>query len=206
MAKQAEKRYASLKPPTPFVRDEQEPEGTIGSNDSPATAEGIPRFGTAKRKHQAVRILGELFAPDIEAPDVGTTEDQGSIPLATDTGIPADADGATITSEIGDGPHGEAGTGNGDFDFFKVTAAAGQTLTVNTAGSDLDTVAAVWDSAGTLLAFGDDVSFPDDLTTNLRVHGPGRRRLLRDDRRLLLLPVARGPVRLREWRGLGRRG
>ena len=114
-----------------------------------------------------MRILGELGAPDIESPDVGTTEDQGSITLATDTGIPADADGATITSEIGDGPHGEAGTGNGDFDFFKVTAAAGQTLIVNTAGSDMDTVAAVWDSVGTLLAFGDDVA-PGDLTTKLR--------------------------------------
>ena len=76
-----------------------------------------------------MRILGELFAPDVEAPDVDTTEDQGSIPLATDTGIPAEADGATITSEIGDGPHGSAGTGNGDFDFFKVTATAGQALT-----------------------------------------------------------------------------
>ena len=147
LARQAEKRYASLKPPTPFVRDEMEPEGTLGSNDSPATAEGIPRFGTAKRKHQAVRILGGLSAPDIEAPDVDTTEDQGSITLASDIGVPADAAGATITSEIGDGPHGDAGTGTGDFDFFKVTATAGQTLTVTTAGSELDTVAAVWDSA-----------------------------------------------------------
>ncbi len=191
MAKQAEKRYASLKPPTPFVRDEQEPEGTLGSNDSPATAEGIPRFGTAKRKHQAVRILGELSAPDIEAPDVGTTEDQGSITLATDTGIPADADGATITSEIGDGPHGEAGTGNGDFDFFKVTAAAGQTLTVNTAGSELDTVAAVWDSVGHAPRVRRRRVVPGRRDHKHSLRGPGRRRLLRDDRRLLLLPVAR---------------
>ena len=172
LAKQAEKRFASLKPPKPFIRDENEPDGTLGSNDSLATAESVRRFGTPKRKHQAVRILGDLFAPDIEAPALGTTEDQGSIPLATDTGIPAAADGATITSEIGDGPHGSAGTGNGDFDFFKVTATAGQTLTVTTAGSDLDTVAAIYDSSGTILEFGDDVSFPDDVTTNLRFTVP----------------------------------
>ena len=36
----------------------------------------------------------------------------------------------------------------------------------------MDTVAAVWDSAGTLLEFGDDVSFPDDVTTNLRFEVP----------------------------------
>ena len=88
MAKRAEKRFASLKPPTPFIRDENEPEGTMGSNDSLATAESVRRFGTPKRKHQAVGILGDLFAPDIEAPDLATTEDQGSITLATDTGTP----------------------------------------------------------------------------------------------------------------------
>ena len=151
MAKQAEKRFASLKPPTPFIRDEQEPEGTMGSNDSPATAESVRRFGTAKRKHQAVRILGDLFAPDIEAPDARHDRGPGVDPAGHRHRNPRSADGATITSEIGDGPHGSAGTGNGDFDFFKVTAAAGQSLTVNTAGSDMDTVAAVYDSSGTLL-------------------------------------------------------
>ena len=91
LATKAEKRYAELAPPTPFVHDEQEPAGTHGSNDSAATAEEIPGFGTAKDKHKAVRILGDLFVPDVDVEDVETAEDQGSIPLATDTGIPAES-------------------------------------------------------------------------------------------------------------------
>ena len=59
MATKAEKRYAALTPPTPFVHDEEEPAGTQNSNDSAATAEEIPGFGTGKNKQQAVRILGE---------------------------------------------------------------------------------------------------------------------------------------------------
>ena len=64
LAKQAEKRYAALTPPTPFVHDEQEPAGTLGSNDTAASAEEIPGFGTGKNKQKAVRILGNLFLPE----------------------------------------------------------------------------------------------------------------------------------------------
>jgi len=172
LAKQAEKRYAALTPPTPFVHDEQEPAGTLGSNDTAASAEEIPGFGTGKNKQKAVRILGNLFLPSIAATAVATVEDQGSIPLATDTGIPAARAGATITSEIGDGPHGSAGDDTGDYDFFKVTATAGQSVAITTAGSALDSVVAIWDSEGELLGFHDDVNFPADPTSRLRVRVP----------------------------------
>ncbi len=68
---------------TPFVHDEEEPDGTSGSNDSHVNAEPIPGFGTAASRMPAVRILGELAAPAGAPRTLTTTEDQGSIPLAT---------------------------------------------------------------------------------------------------------------------------
>ena len=61
---------------------------------------------------------------------------------------------------IGDGPHGSAGDASGDFDFYKLSAAkSGQTFVVdiNTVSpSVLDSVVAVWDATGNLLALNDD--------------------------------------------------
>ena len=99
-----------------------------------------PSSASAKGKKNAVRVLGELSPPAIATDDIETEEDQGSIPLATDTGIPATTDGVTVSSEIGDGPHGSAGTGNGDFDFYELSATAGQVLRADTMGSELDTL------------------------------------------------------------------
>ena len=78
---------------TPFVHDEEEPAGTRGSNDSHVDAEPIPGFGTAATRMPAVRILGELAAPAARRARVTTTEDQGSIPLATPTGHRRRCDG-----------------------------------------------------------------------------------------------------------------
>lgn len=142
--------------PTPFAYDEEEPAGSLGSNDRKATAEEISQFGLGADKTAAVRILGNLFEPDVDAPDLETAEDQGAIPIATDTGIPADQDGVVVESEIGDGPHGSAGSGTGDFDFFKLTAQDGQVLRADTIGSDFDTMLAVYDSSGEIVAFNDD--------------------------------------------------
>ncbi len=72
---------------TPFVHDEEEPAGTTGSNDSHPDAEPIAGFGTAATRTPAVRILGELAATGSAPRTVTTAEDQGSIPLATSTGI-----------------------------------------------------------------------------------------------------------------------
>jgi hypothetical protein len=66
--------------------------------------------------------------------------------------------GARTTGEIGDGPHGTAGTRTGDFDFHKITANAGQVLTADTdlpAGS-LDSVVVLYDSTGEVIASDDD--------------------------------------------------
>ena len=158
MERRGEKRAAAQKAavPTPFVYDELEPAGEFGSNDTQANAEQITKFGLAKGKKNAVRVLGELSPPAIATDDIETEEDQGSIPLATDTGIPATTDGVTVSSEIGDGPHGSTGTGNGDFDFYALSATAGEVLRADTMGSELDTLLVIYDATGTIVAANDD--------------------------------------------------
>lgn len=148
------------------VVDEDEPDGTLGSNESPANAQRIPGFGTGAGQHAAIRILGSLDSPAAPTPVArpATAEDDGAIPLAGDTGI--DGTEAIVTSaEIGDGPHGSAGTGTNDFDFYELHATAGQTITASTATptGSLDTVLAVYTAAGELVAANDDAVGLDSL-------------------------------------------
>lgn len=153
------RRLAAAALPPAFVHDEEEPAGTAGSNDSTTDGEPIEAFGTAAARNPRVRILGELA--DIAggtSTAITTEEDQGSIPLATDTGI--DGSGAVTTSSVlGDGPHGsQGGDGSNDFDFYKVTVAEGQSILADTEGSatGLDTILAVYGADGTPLAADDD--------------------------------------------------
>lgn len=171
MAKQAATRASSTRlaaarraatgstPPAAVVHDEEEPAGTAGSNDSQANAEPITGFGTGRRENQRVRILGALAS--LAAPTVRTlpptAEDNGSIPLSKPTGI--DGTGAiTTTGVLGDGPHGTTGDQTNDFDFYTVTASAGNALVVDTSGGtvDTDTIVAVYTAAGDLVAADDD--------------------------------------------------
>lgn len=163
-AKLVANRQASLAAPSvpPFVYDETEPAGAVGSNDSHPNAEPIDGFGTAAARNPRVRILGELAATPVPAVRAITTaEDQGSIPLATDTAIAATGGRVTTTSVLGDGPHGSTGTGSNDFDFFKVEVGAGRTLTASTVGSvaSTDTILVVFDATGVPVAANDDVAF-----------------------------------------------
>lgn len=92
---------------------------------------------------------------------VSPVEDDGAIPLANETGLIAGAEGvAFATATIGDGPHGSAGTGTGDFDFYRLEAAVGQIIFVDTDTPvplvGVDTAVGIYDSAGDLLAFNDD--------------------------------------------------
>ncbi|MFB9313690.1 hypothetical protein [Nocardioides plantarum] len=143
--------------------DEQEPTGTSGSNDTDATAERISVFGTTKSKRNVVRINGtraELPTPTPVALPTGA-EDNGAIPLAT----PTDIDGSsalTTTGVLGDGPHGSAGDGTNDFDFYAVDLTEGLTLTADTSSADsgtpdgTDTVAVLYDADGEIVASDDD--------------------------------------------------
>lgn len=143
--------------PTAYAYVEQEPSGTRGHNDTQANAERLTRFGI-NREFQAVRVLGGLVGPDVDAEALATVEDQGAIPLATATGIHAQRDGVEVDSRIGNGPHGSSGTGSGDFDFFRVNAVAGESISANTAGSGFDTMLVVYNAAGEIVAANDDAN------------------------------------------------
>nr|MDT0662959.1 PPC domain-containing protein [Micromonospora sp. DSM 115978] len=146
--------------PTPLLVDEAEPAGVRGSNESPNTAQAITGFGTGGAQNQRLRVLGTL-SPDevaVEALPRGE-EDNGSIPQATETGIDDNRGGVTTSGEIGDGPHGSGGSGSGDFDFYRLDAAAGDQLTVDIDtpdGGPLDSVVALYDEAGEIIALNDD--------------------------------------------------
>ncbi len=141
----------------PFVHDEKDSTGTPGSNDSQAQAELVNGFGTGRRKNPRVRILGQLAdLTPASQPLAVRAEDDGSIGLATATGING-VGARTSTSVLGDGPHGSAGDGSNDFDYFSVRSRAGLMITVDTtATAEVDTVLAIYDSAGELLAANDD--------------------------------------------------
>jgi Bacterial pre-peptidase C-terminal domain len=146
----------------PLLHDEAEPAGIFGSNDTHATAELVKGFGTGRRLNNKSRILGQI-SPD---PVTITTltpfaEDNGSIPLASDPGVSATRRGARTNGTIGDGPHGSAGTDSGDFDFYRVTATAGQVLIADTdlpatPTPALDSVVVLYDDEGVVIASDDD--------------------------------------------------
>ena len=168
-----------------IVHDEEEPAGTSGSNDSRENAEPIAGFGTGAKQASQLRILGSM--PDLAptATALATVaEDNGSIPLAGDTGI--NGSGArTTTGQLGDGPHGSAGDGTNDFDFYKLTANAGLSVVVDTSASaaTADTVVALYSSTGELLAVDDDGG--PGFTSLLQYQVPTTGDLLRDGGGLL---------------------
>lgn len=149
-------------PPPTLVVDEDELDGTWGANDGPgAYAQRVSGFGTGANQFSRMRVLGSLDHESISTPAVpAAPEDDGAIPLAGDTGIGAVRSGAAIDSQLGDGPHGRTGGGDGsnDFDYYKLSAAAGKTLTIGTATpvGSLDTVLLLFAPDGTLLASNDD--------------------------------------------------
>ena len=102
----------------PLLVDEAEPDALRGGNDTAASAELIPAFGSDAGRRPAARILGTL-APgasieEIDAP----AEDNGAIPLAGESELEGGGSATTTDSVIGDGPHGAPPAGRpGDFDF-----------------------------------------------------------------------------------------
>lgn len=154
------RRRADGKLAAPLLVDEQEPDAIRGGNDTAANAQRITRFGTAGGKRPAARILGTYAAPPPATALAPSTEDDGSITLARNTGLRPGRPART-TGTIGDGPHGSAGDDSGDFDFYAVRGgAAGQRLSVDidSLGSDLDSVVIVWDAAGNAIAANDDAA------------------------------------------------
>ena len=77
----ARNRQAGLAP-QPLLVDEQEPDLISGGNDTVATAQFIPQYGSAAGKRPVARILGTLAAGTPPAPFARVPEDNGSIPRA----------------------------------------------------------------------------------------------------------------------------
>lgn len=148
--------------PQPVLVDEDEPAGSRGGNDTPSTAQEVPGFGTGWHDNPRARLLGQLSPEQVPAEEVEPSEeDDGSISLAAETGIDAARDGIATTGEIGDGPHGSAGSGSGDVDVYALTADGGTTVTVDIttpAGGEtgLDSTIEAYDEGGALLAGNDD--------------------------------------------------
>jgi branched-chain amino acid aminotransferase len=139
-------------PSSPILVDEDEPVGSSGSNDTLDTAQRVDGFGTGRRQNARLTILGTSSPPAVVAEPVdANAEDDGSIPLAGETGIGLDRDGITTSAVIGDGPHGSAGSGSGDFDFYAVDVVAGEQLIVDIdtpPGGDLDSIVVLFDANG----------------------------------------------------------
>jgi hypothetical protein len=163
----AQKKKATQAAVEPLLVDEAEPDAVRGGNDSTANAQLIPKFGSAAGKRPKARILGTL-APPATPSDIPTVpEDNGAIPLAGETGLTADA-AVRTTGTVGDGPHGSAGTGTGDFNFYKITgASAGQSFfaDIDTPTGDLDSIVVLWDAAGNPIAANDDSDGLDSFLT-----------------------------------------
>ncbi|WP_433292245.1 pre-peptidase C-terminal domain-containing protein [Actinoplanes sp. CA-030573] len=151
------------------VVDEDEIDGTYGGNDTPANAQRVTGFGTGSGQYSKIRVLGSLDNEAVSTPSVpAPAEDNGSIPLAGDTGIGDIRNGAVINAQIGDGPHGHTtGDGSNDFDFYKISAVAGKVLKLTTATptGPLDTVLELFAPDGTLLAVNDDFTGLDSQIT-----------------------------------------
>lgn len=160
---------------------EDEDIGENGENDTPGDAERIKRFRVPDRN--AALVAGTLSNQErVLFATIDSEEDDGSIPLANDTGIGGSRDGVEVSAEIGDGPHGSSGTGSGDYDVYAVSGDAGQGLIAETSTptGPLDTMLAVYDADGNEVAFNDDSSgfdsrvsytLPDDGTYYLLVTG-----------------------------------
>ena len=155
---------------------ETEPASAPGANDTRATAEGVGRFGTGKGDRAVVAITGAIAGSEVPTkPLPAVQEDNGQLSLATPTGIRGTGR-VRGTGVLGDGPHGtEPGAdGNNDYDFYVLAVGAGERITISTAGSEVDTVVALYDPYGNVLAVNDEaVAGTTDSLLTYAVTRPG---------------------------------
>lgn len=135
----------------------------IEPNDTIGTAQALADFGTGTGETSSAMINGSLAAFPAPTAFTPATEDDGDINSASATGM-VSGELRTASGTIGDGPHGNTGTNNGDFDFYTVTGATpGAWVTIEvttpepTGQNDLDPNCAAWNSAGTLIGFNEDI-------------------------------------------------
>jgi subtilisin family serine protease len=90
-------------------------------------------------------------------PSDASAEDDGSIPLTGESGIGPVTRSFSTSGVIGDGPHGSAGSGTGDLDFYRVDLASGERLVAATSAAmgGVDSRILVFNSQGRLVAYSD---------------------------------------------------
>ncbi len=140
----------------PLLVDELEPDALSGLNDTLTSGELVNGFGT--NANPRARLLGTFAPPRNVSTNFPTfTEDDGAIPLANQSGVATSFGAMQTTGLIGDGPHGSAASGTGDYDFYSVELASGQTVTADTdIIALLDSVLVVYDATGAIVAINDD--------------------------------------------------
>lgn len=149
----------------------------VEPNNSLVTVQVLDTFGSGNGEDSQLIVSGSISSP-LPTGFVVDPEDNGSIPLATSVTI---SSGEIVATDalIGDGPHGSSGSGNADFDFFELAnVVAGDVIRVEVMTSnptgDLDPNTAIWNSAGQLLEFNEDISganFDSRLTFTVPVDG-----------------------------------
>jgi hypothetical protein len=156
----------------PMLVDELEPDNISGLNDTLSGGERINGFGTSANPR--ARVLGTLAPPrEVLTNSLTVTEDDGAIPLANQSGVGSDFGAMQTSGSIGDGPHGSAGSGSGDFDFYSVDLPAGQRVTVNTdVTGGFDSVLFVYDATGEVIAANDDDGEGETLASKLTFTSP----------------------------------
>jgi hypothetical protein len=113
------------------------------------------------RRSLLAASLGAAFQTASAQTVVTQTEPDDSIPTANATGIVAGS--STIVRASGNNGDGAFGgvPGNGDVDFFKLSANAGQTIQLDmksaSDNNDFDSAVGLYNSAGALVARNDDV-------------------------------------------------
>lgn len=133
----------------------------VEPNDGLASAQEIVTFGTGDMDDNELFISGTIGSAAAPIPFTLDPEDDGDINQATLLNIAA-GEVLTANSEIGNGPHGSAGSGSADFDFFEIqNVSAGDRISIRVITAnptdDLDPNTAVWDSSGALVGFNEDI-------------------------------------------------
>ncbi|MDQ4085213.1 MAG: hypothetical protein M3165_05290 [Actinomycetota bacterium] len=153
----------------PIGVDDRERPGTRGRNDQRTAAQRVPGFGTDPAENFRTHIQGTLSPEAVRTHRVRRNqENDGSMQRARNTGITRLRNGIRTNGRIGDGPHGRARGGTGDFDYYRMRVPAGHRITarVVTPRGRLDPMVAVLDSRGRVVAFNDDFRSLDSFLTH----------------------------------------
>lgn len=156
---QSRRSSGTVKPPSGSGRravTESEPAGTRGGNDTLATAQRIPGFGTRRPAKNAADVTGDQAAaprPTL-AKIKPNVEDDSTFETAGVTGVSTVRGGATTTGFVGDNPPNPDEPGATDADLYALDLTAGQILDVDlrTTSGDLEPIIFLLDEQGNFLA------------------------------------------------------